>query len=277
MRTILRAFLVLLFSAGAGAAANADDGQSTRRKMQKEMLCSAVLVDTEEGTGSGTIISWTQSPDGTSELDVLTNRHNVDELIPKATPKKKKKGTQAAKSKQNKKPERIAPVIVKVYSYENPGLDGVVMREYPATIVAHGTDWDLAILRIKGIVAEKPCVSALAPRGVQPEAGEDSWAVGAPLGYDPLITSGRFGSLDRDVPKQGPRLVSTAPIALGNSGGCLYLLRDRYKCIGVTTILALNDKDKAVPHVNLSITMEAVYEFLEQSGLGHIVEGHQAQ
>ena len=112
---------------------------------------------------------------------------------------------------------------------------------YEANIVGTSPEYDLAVLRAKGIDKVRPVTLGNAK---QVQVGEQVIAVGSPLGLQGTVTSGIVSALDRAVVTGGgtgessylSAIQTDAAINPGNSGGPLVSMRG--DVIGVNTAIA---------------------------------------
>ena len=274
MKRMIGGVCALIFLCG-NAQAQAEDPMSLL-KMQREMLCTIVHVTHSEGAGAGTKIYHPSDENG--GLYVLTNAHVVREFLVGSPTKmngKRVKGKDAAPKKKKAGP-KATDLKVKIFTY-GPFVDQITSRQYPAMIAGWSTVSDLALLFVPGSFSADTCVVHLAARGIRPRLPARSWAVGTPQKYEPVLTEGRFANTDPDAPANDPRLVSTAPIALGNSGGALFHFsfeKNRYEMVGVPTTIVPDDNDQLIAHLSLSIMSDTIHDFLAESGFGFIVDWH---
>ena len=96
------------------------------------------------------------------------------------------------------------------------------------------------------------------------------YAIGCPLGYSPLPTSGELTSKDKELDGNQYWMIN-APTIFGNSGGGIYLADSR-TMIGVLSRISAykNMIDVAVPHMGLVTPMDQVYEWLDSTRYGFI-------
>ena len=120
-----------------------------------------------------------------------------------------------------------------------------------AHVVANGDDrLDYAILRFPESAAMCPCAPIAAREAEREEA---VYVVGFPSGMAvQILTTGTSqGVQENPRLPYGRRLVTTAPVAGGNSGGGVFVLRDgEYRLVGVL-VEALGTMSFAVPLADL--------------------------
>ena len=89
------------------------------------------------------------------------------------------------------------------------------------------------------------------------------YAIGCPLGYAPMPTSGELTSTCKEL--DGVTYwMTNAPTIFGNSGGGIYLAESR-QLVGVLSRISAykNLIDVAVPHMGIVTPMTLVYDWLD--------------
>jgi S1-C subfamily serine protease len=107
-----------------------------------------------------------------------------------------------------------------------------------AEVVGAAPNYDLAVLRITGVVHLPPPLALGSSSDLK--VGQSAFAVGNPFGLDQSMTSGIISALKRRLPTQSGREIANviqtdAAINPGNSGGPL--LDSAGRLIGVTTAI----------------------------------------
>ena len=94
-------------------------------------------------------------------------------------------------------------------------------REFEGTVIGLSKDVDVAVVRVPGLVKEKP----LDISKVKAELGDEILALGSPLGLQNTVTTGIISGVGRsfEIPpfQYTDAYQISAPIAPGNSGGPL--------------------------------------------------------
>jgi hypothetical protein len=92
------------------------------------------------------------------------------------------------------------------------------------------------------------------------------YAVGCPLGNDPIPTSGEVASTTHVVDGIRYWMIS-APTYIGNSGGGIFDART-HKLIGIFSKIYTHGSARStiVPHMGLATPMPVIYEWLDRSG-----------
>ncbi|MEB1806376.1 MAG: S1C family serine protease [Bacillaceae bacterium] len=108
-------------------------------------------------------------------------------------------------------------------------------REYDGTVIGMSTDTDIALIRVPDMKDIEPLSLA---KDYPPELGDEVLAIGSPLGYQNTVTTGIISGVDRsfeiDHYQYENAYQFSAPIAPGNSGGPLILIKSG-KVIGINS------------------------------------------
>jgi hypothetical protein len=209
--------------------------------LQREILAPSVQVNALGSVGGGTLLA---SRDGLSF--VVTAFHVVSKVV---TPESDE--------------ETRAPVEVALYRPDGAPIETVV-----GDLVAWDETRDLALLRLRTL-REYPHVARLADRDRLREIRVFTplYAVGCPLGHDPLPTIGEIATLNKEV--RGHRFwMMNAPTIFGNSGGGVFH-RETRELIGVSVMVCTYEGAVAtpVPHLGVLVSLDQVYDWLDALGL----------
>ncbi|WP_216830491.1 S1C family serine protease [Alkalihalobacterium elongatum] len=98
--------------------------------------------------------------------------------------------------------------------------------EYNGTVIGISTDTDIAVVRVSDLEEIEPLrLASTSP----PELGDEVLALGSPLGFQNTVTTGIISGVDRSFEINNYHYDNayqfSAPIAPGNSGGPLILIR----------------------------------------------------
>jgi S1-C subfamily serine protease len=161
---------------------------------------------------------------------------------------------------------RMAEGTVEVKLYDAAGNP---VETVDAELAAWDEAKDLALLRLPGVRNARP--ARLASRESLRSVGVFTplYAVGCPLGHDPLPTRGEVATLTKEV--AGERFwMMNAPTIYGNSGGGIFH-GETHELIGVSVMICTYDGavSTPVPHLGILAPLEAVYDWLDASGYGH--------
>jgi S1-C subfamily serine protease len=223
-----------------GARAELRRIQPDRDALRRDVLGPSVQVSTKGGVGGGTLFS---SRDGRSW--VVSAWHVL------------RKGVREGR-----------PVEVKLY-----GPDGAPAETHEAEVAEKDESKDLALLRLKTDRA-LPSTARLAPRASLRDVRVFApvYAVGCPLGHDPLPTPGEVATLSKEV--GGERFwMMNAPTTFGNSGGGVFL-RESRELIGVSVMVCTIDgaASTPVPHLGILVPLDAVYDWLDELGYANVYD-----
>ena len=220
--------------AKALAAARQDEDMESRLR---DLMGPSVRVNGRHEVGSGTVV-WSARAGDEAHTYVLTAWHVVRE-------------------DGGKKGEGW-PLEIDFFR------DGNLERTEPATVLAIEEQLDLALLRVVGKVTH-PSPARLATREELAAMRRFApvVAIGCPLGYPPLPTTGQLTSRDKELDGIHYWMVN-APTIFGNSGGGIYAARSR-TMLGVLSRISAykNMIDVAVPHMGLVVPLDRVYEWLD--------------
>ncbi len=205
--------------------------------LQRDILAPSVQVNVKGNVGGGTLLC---SREGHSY--VITACHVVQKIIP------------------GRDEETREPVDVTMYDGQ-----GRASETIDADLVAWDDRKDLALLRVRS-VREFPNAARLASRETlrQVHVFTPIYAVGCPLGHDPLPTLGEVATLNKEV--NGERFwMMNAPTIFGNSGGGVFH-RETRELIGVSVMVCTYDGavSTPVPHLGIMVSLETVYDWLDE-------------
>ncbi len=214
----------------------------------RALLSPSVQVSARGGVGGGTILR-SDPAEGTW---VVTAWHVV----------------QKAAERDAGGQERLHPVQVRIYRD-----DGNPAELVDADLVLRDERKDLALLKLK-TTKTWTAAARLASRERMRETGVFTpiFAVGCPLGHDPLPTSGEITTRRKEVNGECFWMMS-APTIFGNSGGGVFH-RETLEMIGVSAMVCTfeNPVTTPVPHLGILVPMDRVYDWLEANGHGRILD-----
>jgi S1-C subfamily serine protease len=205
--------------------------------LQRDILAPSVQVNVKGNVGGGTLLFSREA-----YSYVITACHVVQKIIP------------------GRDEETREPVDVTLYDSL-----GTPAETLDADLVAWDDRKDLALLRLRTI-HELSCAARLAPRETlrQVHVFTPIYAVGCPLGHDPLPTLGEIATLNKEV--NGERFwMMNAPTIFGNSGGGVFH-RETRELIGVSVMVCTYDGavSTPVPHLGIMVSLETVYDWLDE-------------
>ena len=154
-----------------------------------------------------------------------------------------------------------ARVPVTVYAEDG----GILRRE--ARILCHNADLDVALLEVTHR-GELPhgALLADAKRVADARVFEPVWAVGCPLGTDPIPTSGEIASPDHSVDGDRYWMINAATY-IGNSGGGIFDASN-FELLGVFSKIYNHGSQRPtiVPHMGLVTPLDEVFPWLAEQG-----------
>jgi S1-C subfamily serine protease len=157
------------------------------------------------------------------------------------------------------------PVDVKLYD-----VGGGVGNE-TAHLLTHDVDLDLALL-VLDRTAAVPHGARLAPRsrllGVR--IFDPVYAVGCPLGNDPIPTAGEIASTHHEV-EGGHYWMISAPTYIGNSGGGIFDAQT-HELLGIFSKIYTHGSMRStiVPHMGLATPLATIYDWLDREGYAYL-------
>jgi hypothetical protein len=164
------------------------------------------------------------------------------------------------------------PVPVKVY------LQNGELRHETARLIAHDAGLDIALL-VLDTDQRVPCGARLATRQRLADARifDAIYAVGCPLGNDPIPTHGEIAATEHVVEGTTYWMVS-APTYIGNSGGGIFDA-ETHELLAIFSKIYTHGslRSTIVPHMGLATPLLAVYDWLEREGLAAEPEASSAE
>jgi S1-C subfamily serine protease len=166
-------------------------------------------------------------------------------------------------------PEKVnQPVHARIYLE-----DGTTTVE-AARMVAYDSALDVALLKLDSDRAI-PNGARLASRESLERAKifDGIYAVGCPLGNDPIPTAGEIAATNHKVDGCTYWMIS-APTYIGNSGGGIFDARS-HELMGIFSKIYTHGATRStiVPHMGLATPLSKVYDWLEGAGRPDIVPG----
>jgi hypothetical protein len=101
---------------------------------------------------------------------------------------------------------------------------------------------------------------------------DDIYAVGCPLGNDPIPTRGEVADVHHRVDEEHYWMIS-APTYIGNSGGGIYDAHT-HELLGIFSKIYThgNLRPTVIPHMGLVTPLSVVYDWLDEVGYEHLVQ-----
>lgn len=216
--------------------------------MSRHMLQPCVQLQGEETVGSGTLISCEKDKQGKGYTTYVLTAYHVVRNILTDEPLLARKG-----------------IDVVIYS-----PTGKVTRK--CDVVMSNPKADLALVKLRG--GDKvPVVADLSTRKElsQIRVWTPVYAIGCPLGNDPIPTAGSVSSLSNKVGETNYWMIN-APTYFGNSGGGIYN-GQTFKLLAVFSKIYTHGSTRPVviPHMGLGVPLTKVYDWLEKEGHGFLI------
>jgi S1-C subfamily serine protease len=234
-------------TASAGVDQIAHSLERDKDRMWRDLLGPTVQLMGEETVGSGVLLRSEQI-DGSTDFTtyVITAWHVIRDI--------------------QSTPESIhTPVPVTIYSRSGE------LRNETALLLKYDATLDIALLKLNSTRAVD-CGAKLAPRERLDEVAvfENIYAVGCPLGNDPIPTFGEIADTRHSVDGQRYWMIS-APTYIGNSGGGVFDA-DTHELLGIFTKIYTHGtlRPTVVPHMGLATPLPAIYDWLEQVGYAQL-------
>lgn len=219
-------------------------------RMWRELVGPTVQLTGDSTVGSGVLLEsvLVEEPD-TYRTYLVTAWHVVRDI-------------------QNGEEHRDMPVPVTVY-----GADGRVWHE-TAELLRYNPGLDAALLTLN-TTRQLECGARLASpeRIARARIFEQIYAVGCPLGNDPIPTFGEIADVRHVVDGESYWMIS-APTYIGNSGGGIFDA-ENHELLGIFSKIYTHGalRPTVVPHMGLVTPLDAVYGWLESVGFAHVIPG----
>lgn len=218
--------------------------------LREDLLAPTVQVRGAGGIGAGTIVhSAAAGANGAWRTYALTAFHVVEKAV--------------AHEGRDEVREAVKVRIFAAAAAEPEELD--------ADLAAYDEPRDLAVLRLR-TDRPFPHVARLASRDTLRALTifTPIYAVGCPLGHNPMPSPGEITSLVKELNGQRFWMMS-APTIYGNSGGGVFLARS-HELIGLASMICVYDNfiSLPVPHLGIFIPIDAVYDWLDAQGLAFL-------
>jgi hypothetical protein len=224
--------------------------QRDRAAMDRAMMRPIVRLSGANTVGSGIVIATRRAAEKERWNNfVLTSYHVIRDILLDA------------------RGDRRAEIKVAFYGESGP-------LEATGDLLVYEETLDLALLVVVRDQAW-PEVATFASREEEDAADRFSgvYAVGCPLGNDPIPTHGEILSRDHRLDDQSYWMIS-APSYFGNSGGGVFSAESR-KLIGIFSKIYTHGRSfpTVVPHMGLLTPASAVREWMTSAGHGDLIGG----
>lgn len=222
--------------------------QRNPEEMEQSMVLPTIQLNGVDTVGSGVMIASVQdAAKGSYANYALTSYHVVRNIL--------------AESEGGTKPQ------IRLNTYEKGGP-----KEELADIVVFDEDNDMALLKLR---TERHMTNLARPlpreRAAEVRTFTPIYAVGCPLGNDPIPTVGEIASTKNPISGQNYWMLN-APTYFGNSGGGVYLSKT-HELIGIFSKIYTHGHGRPVviSHMGLATPIDTIYGWLEKVGYGHLL------
>jgi S1-C subfamily serine protease len=212
----------------------------------QDLMGPTVQISGENSIGSGVLLASRATEEGSYHNYLLTAWHVVRDI-------------------QGDGKDRTIPVPVTLYARDGS------KKELKARLLQYDVDVDSALLELDN--SERLTVGAgLASRErlAQVSVFQPIYAVGCPLGNDPIPTLGEISSIQHEVDGKSYWMIN-APTYIGNSGGGIFDAQT-HELIGIFSKIYNygTARPTVVPHMGLVVPLTKVYAWLDGVGYGHL-------
>lgn len=212
-----------------------------------EIVAPVVQVNGEFSVGSAILLESQPTEDGL-RTPVLTAWHVVRDV-------------------QDDPADPVTPVPIRIFRRDGSFVD------HTASVLAWQADRDIALLELDTKEAvENGARIASYERLLDVSTFDPVFAVGCPLGTEPVPTFGSIATPDHQVDELRYTMIN-APTYIGNSGGGIFDAATG-ELLGVFSKIYNhgNLRPTIVPHMGLVIPLDEVYDWLEDEGFA-VAEG----
>lgn len=216
-------------------------------RMWSELLGPTVQLSGTATVGSGVLLPSIPLEDGRHRTYLLTAWHVVRDI-------------------QSNPKNPVEPVPVYVYLRDGGKLDQT------ARLLVHDAALDAALLVMESDAAFEHGARLATREALDQIAIFGSvYAVGCPLGNDPIPTFGEVADLRHQIDGE-PYWMISAPTYIGNSGGGIFDAAT-HELIGIFSKIYTHGalRPTVVPHMGLVTPLARIYDWLERVGHGDLV------
>lgn len=211
--------------------------------LSRSVLLPSVQVNARGSVGGGTLIQSREMAPGEYATYAVTAFHVVQKSVRDA-------------------------VEIRVY-----GADGSLAETVEADIVAYDEKKDVVLLQLRS-KRKFANVARLARRETLRDISVFTpiYAVGCPLGHDPLPSPGEISTLHKEV--NGEKFwMMNAPTIFGNSGGGIFH-RETHELVGISAMICTYDGfvSTPVPHLGILVSLLTLYDWLDKQYLQFVYD-----
>ncbi|MEE2887691.1 MAG: trypsin-like peptidase domain-containing protein [Planctomycetota bacterium] len=218
--------------------------------LTRELLAPSIQLNGDDTVGSGTLI-YSEKNLKTKAFDTyaLTSYHVIRNILAD-TPRAKREG-----------------LAITVY------LDKGKKKEVKGDMVAHEAHIDAALIKLRSKVQFTKVARVCDQQTSKSlRVWDGIYAVGCPLGNDPIPTQGEVSSLHNELNGANYWMIN-APTYFGNSGGGVYLANSR-ELVGVFSKIYTHGRGNPVviPHMGLLTPMPSIRKWLDKIGMSFVLK-----
>lgn len=211
--------------------------------LSKNVLLPSVQIGARGSVGGGTLIQSRETKPGEFATYAVTAFHVVQKAV---------KDT----------------VEVRIYE-----ANGALAETVEADIVAYDEKKDVVLLQLRS-KRKYTNLARLARRDALREITVFTpiYAVGCPLGHDPLPSPGEISTLHKEV--NGEKFwMMNAPTIFGNSGGGIFH-RESHELVGISAMICTYDGfvSTPVPHLGIMVSLLTLYDWLDAQYLQYVYD-----
>jgi len=225
-------------------------GTRNLEQMWDELVGPIVQLSGDVSVGSGVLLqSRRDEASGSYLTHVLTAWHVVRDI-------------------QGDLSKTEMPVPVTVYSQDGQ------TEHTEAKLLVFNVRLDAALLEITSEAPFRHGASLASPKRLDDlEIFDEVYAVGCPLGNDPIPTAGEIATVRHKVDGSNYMMIN-APTYIGNSGGGIFDA-NTHELLGIFSKIYTHGslRPTIVPHMGLVTPLTHIYEWLRAEGLASVVPG----
>jgi S1-C subfamily serine protease len=224
---------------------------SSQQQKVERMIYPIVQLRGNGTVGSGVVVSSEMVDENLWATWIVTAYHVVEEVRDFA----------------------LDDVVVNEIRFFDPEIGRLGSEVFRGLEIASLKDSDLSLVRVDRVspwpfIAE----SASEPVCLKLSVFDTVYAVGCPLGNQPLPTFGEISSQYKPVGDEIFWMVS-APTFFGNSGGGIFLSGEG-QLVGISSMIYTYGKRSpmVVPHMGLFVPLQTVRSWLRREGFAHLMD-----
>ena len=229
--------------------------ESDARTLTTKLLLPTVQLNGSDTVGSGTLVCSRPvegKDSGAVQNFVLTSYHVVRNIFAD-TPSARRDG-----------------IEVTVYG-EGENDENLIVR---GDMIAHDVRIDAALVKLRSEQVFGNVARVLSREEARNMRTWDTvFAIGCPLGNDPIPTRGELSSTDNVLSGANYWMIN-APTYYGNSGGGVFTRDDRLALLGVFSKIYTHGRTSpvVVPHMGLCTPIPEIYAWLDREDLAWVIE-----